>query len=224
MSIPTTVEAIAVIILIFIPGYVFLQFTKSAVTFVPRSIDARYFFAVITWGGLVHLAAAYFSLPLLGWYQDGQLEHHAVYAAIWSVLVLVVAPLLLGIFGAWVIKQPLIDKALGHIGMDYVRRTPSAWNFATKSGSAWVRVHLKDGTIIGRVFEDHSFADDAGEKDLFLERVYHLTDTGDFDDPVADTAGVWIPHDVISHVMFFRKAKEAPDGGGQAGTTTTTQA
>ena len=66
--------------------------------------------------------------------------------------------------------------------------------------------------MIGGVYEDHSFADDAGEKDLFLERVYNLTDTGDFKDPVAGTAGVWIPHDVISHVMFFKGGKEESNG------------
>lgn len=62
MNIPTSVEAVAVIVILFIPGYVFLQFTKSAVAFVPQAVDARYFFAVITWGGLIHLAASYWTL------------------------------------------------------------------------------------------------------------------------------------------------------------------
>ena len=55
MNIPTSIEAIAVIVILFIPGYVFLQFTKNAAAFVPQHVDARYFFAVITWGGLLHL-------------------------------------------------------------------------------------------------------------------------------------------------------------------------
>jgi hypothetical protein len=96
--------------------------------------------------------------------------------------------------------------------MDYVSRTSSAWNFAIRTGPAWVRVHLKDGTIIGGTYEDDSFADDTGEKDVFLEQVYNLTDTGDFSDTVSDTAGVWIPHDVISHVMFFRLSEEESSG------------
>lgn len=151
MSIPTTLEAIVIIVLLFIPGYIFLQFTKSAVAFIPQVVDARYFFAVITWGGVIHFGAMYFSLQLLDWYQEGHLEHHVVFLVIWGVLVLVLGPLLLGIFGAWLIKQRWVDKLLGRIGMDYVSRTPSAWNFATKSGAAWVRVHLRDGTLIGGV-------------------------------------------------------------------------
>lgn len=174
MNIPTSVEAIAIIVLIFIPGYIFLQFTKRAVAFIPQSIDARYFFAVIVWGGLIHAGASYWQLPILDWYQDGQLRYHTAYVVIWALLALILAPLFIGIGGAWLIQLSRVDSALKLIGMDYVNHTPSAWNFATKTGSAWVRVRLKDGSIIGGVYEDNSFADDAGEKDLFLERVYNL--------------------------------------------------
>lgn len=93
MSIPTSIEAVAVVVLLFIPGYLFLQFTKSAVAFVPQSVDARYFFAVITWGGLIHGAAFYWTLSLIDSYQEGTLlEEHAISASIWAVLTLVVAP------------------------------------------------------------------------------------------------------------------------------------
>jgi hypothetical protein len=178
------------------------------VAFIPQVTDARYFFAVIVWGGLIHACASYWTLPILDWYQDAQLRHHTPYIVIWSILTLILAPLIVGVGGAWLIQLPKVDSALKLIGMDYVSRTPSAWNFATKSGSAWVRVHLKDGSIIGGVYEDNSFADDTDEKDLFLERVYNLTEAGNFDTVVQDTAGVWIPHDVISHVMFFRVGEE----------------
>lgn len=211
MNIPTSVEAITVIVLIFIPGYIFLQFTKGAVAFVPQTVDARYFFAVITWGGLIHVAAVYWTAPIIGWYQNDQFDEHMAYVFVWAILTLVVGPLGAGILGAWFIQLPWIDKALGLIAMDYVSRTPSAWNYAVKAGPRWVKVHLKDGTVIGGVYEDSSFADDTDEQDLFLERVYNLTDTGDFADPVQNTAGVWIPHDVMSHVMFF--------GPGQGGET-----
>lgn len=99
-------------------------------------------------------------------------------------------------------------------------RTPSAWNFATKLGPRWVRVHLRDGTIIGGVFEDGSFADDSGEvaafedlKDIYLEQVYNLTEDGDFGEPVTNTAGIWIAHDMISHVMFFKREQNGGPGG-----------
>ncbi len=211
MNIPTSVEAITVIVLIFIPGYIFLQFTKGAVAFVPQTVDARYFFALITWGGLVHIIAVRWTIPIIDWYQNDQIDEHLAYVLRWVILTLGVGPLAAGILGAWFIKLPWVDNALSLIGMDYVSRTPTAWNYAVKTGARWIRVHLKDGTVIGGVYEDSSFADDTDEQDLFLERVYNLTDTGDFADPVQNTAGVWIPHDVISHVMFFGSGK-----GGEA--------
>ncbi len=223
MSIPTSVEAIAVIVLFLIPGYVFLQFTKSAVAFIPQSVDARYFFAVITWGGLIHFAASRWTIPIIDWYQNDQLDEHTAYVLRWAVLTLGVGPLVAGVVGAWFIKLSWINKALGLIAMDYVSRTPSAWNFATRTGAAWIRVHLKDGTIIGGVYEENSFADDTDEKDIFLEQVYNLNDAGDFTDPVKGNAGVWIPHDVISHVMFFRVEEGKTSGQQDDGSSPTAE-
>ena len=225
MSIPTSVEAITVIVLFLIPGYVFLQFTKRAVAFVPQSVDARYFFAVITWGGLTHGLALYWTFPLINWYQDGTLrDHHSLYIVIWAGMTLVIGPLLAGVVGAWLIQLGPVNKALGLIAMDYVSRTPSAWNFATKLGPLWVRVHLKDGTVIGGVFEDGSFADDTDERDIYLERVYNLTQTGDFGKQVRNNAGVWIARDTISHVMFFKVEANGGSDGEETSTASTTEA
>ena len=99
--------------------------------------------------------------------------------------------------------------------MDYISRTPSAWNYATKLGARWVRVHLKDGIIIGGAYDRNAFADDSIEKDLFLSQVYNLDVNGDFVSPVADTAGIWIAHDEISHIMFYFPGSERSASNGQ---------
>jgi hypothetical protein len=203
VNIPTSLEAVAVIVLLFIPGYIFLQFTRGAVAFVPQNTDARYFFAVITWGGLIHLAFFWRTRDILDWYLEKSLDEHELATAVWAFVVLVLAPLGIGLFGSWVIKQEKVDRALSHIGMDYISRTPSAWNYVTKLGPRWVRIHLKDGTIIGGTYDQGAFADDVGEKDLYLSRVYNLDENGDFDQEVPFSAGVWITHGEISHIMFY---------------------
>lgn len=213
MNIPTSVEAVAVIAILFIPGYIFLQFTKNAVAFIPQGVDARYFFALVTWGGLIHLLFFGWTQRLLDWYEGRNLGQHEWEVALWAFSVLVIAPLLAGLVGSWLLQLPWIDRQLGRIGMDYVSRTPSAWNYATKLGPRWVRVHLKDGTKIGALYQAGSFADDSNEQDIFLERVYNLTDDGDLGEEVTDTAGVWIAHDQISHVLFYSmKGQEAANG------------
>jgi hypothetical protein len=216
MSIPTSVEAVVVIVLIFIPGYVFLQFTRSAVAFIPQTIDARYFFAVITWGGLIHALMLWWTLDLLRWYEHGTLvDEHPIAMALWGIITLVVLPLVCGVVGAALLLMAPVNSFLARIGLDYVNRMPSAWNYSTKLESGWVRVHLRDGTLIGGHFGPASFADDAGEKDIYLERVYNLNAVGDFEDEVVNTAGVWISHDVISHVMFYNVSANEEDQHGE---------
>lgn len=118
-------------------------------------------------------------------------------------MVLVLAPLVAGLLGSWLIQLRQVDKALALISMDYVSRTPSAWNYSMKLGPRWVRVHLTDGTIIGGTYGPSAFADDTGEKDIYLDQVYNLDEEGNFLGAVLDSAGVWIKHDEISHVMFY---------------------
>lgn len=207
MSIPTSIEAIAVIIIIFIPGYVFLQLTRGAVAFVPQSVDARYFFAVITWGGIVYIGAFRWTQNVLEWYLNGTLAIHETYVLLWAAFALLIIPFAAGIFASWLIKLPMIDRLLGLIGMDYVRRTPSAWNYAMKLGPRWMRVYLKDGTMVGGVYGGSSFADDENEQDIYLQEVYKLNSDGDFLETIENNAGVWIPHDVISYVVFFKRDK-----------------
>lgn len=104
MNIPTSVEAIAVIAILFIPGYIFLQFTKNAVAFIPQNVDARYFFAVITWGGLLHLGFFWWTRIVLEWYLSDDLDDHQWEVARWAAIVLVIAPLVAGLLGSWIIK------------------------------------------------------------------------------------------------------------------------
>lgn len=90
--------------------------------------------------------------------------------------------------------------------MGYVDRLPSAWAYAFLGGGAWVKVHLKDESVIAGVFDRKSAAAVYGRRhDLFLEKAYDLDErTKEFTDPVVDTAGIWISQEVVSHVEFFK--------------------
>lgn len=161
MNIPTSLEAVVVIL--FVPGYIFLQFTKNAVAFIAQTVDARYFFAVVTWGGLIHLSFYWWTERVLEWYLTDDLAQREGWVGLWALVVLIAAPLLAGLLGSWLIQLSWVDDQLERIGMDYISRTPSAWNFSTKLGPRWVRVHLKDGTVIAGLYGEGSFADDAEE-------------------------------------------------------------
>lgn len=211
MNIPTSLEAIVVIVLVFIPGYMFLQFISHSVAFLPKEVDARYFFALIVWGGVIHATGAPLTIPVIDWYTEGTLRDHTLYLVLWAMLLLVLWPIAAGVICSWLITLDRVDNALKKINKDYISRIPSAWDYAIRTGPAFVRVHLSDGTVIGGVYDQHSLADDDGERDLFLETVYNLDENGDFDEVVPASAGVWVPRESISHILFFRQSKEDYD-------------
>ena len=96
--------------------------------------------------------------------------------------------------------------------MSYIDRTPSAWDFAVlPEEGTWVKVFLKERNPsereapIAGVFGNRSFASlYRRRQDIFLQEVYDLDDDGGFADPVVDSVGVWIAHDSIDRVEFYR--------------------
>jgi hypothetical protein len=102
---------------------------------------------------------------------------------------------------------------VGKIGLGYVDRLPSAWDLvARQQKGSWVKIQLKDdqGVVAGR-FGDHSVASlDPRRADVYLEQAWRLDELGNFADPVVDTRGVWIAHDVMAYVLLFDRW-EGPD-------------
>lgn len=212
MNIPTSLEAVIILIIVFIPGYIFLQFTKQSVAFISREIDARYFFSLIVWGGLIHALGAYWTLPVIDWYNQGTLRESSKFVVIWALCLLVGTPIVLGVFGSWLLTVGWFDsRILKLIKQDYLSRIPSAWNYAILTGSALVRIQLNDGTAIGGLYGAKSLADHDIEKDIFLEAVYNLDENGDFIDEVPATAGIWVPRSSIAYILFFRGPENESD-------------
>lgn len=177
---------------------------KHSVAFLAKEVDARYFFSLIVWGGLIHALGAPWTLSIIDWYQSGELRSHSLYLILWALLLLILLPILAGIFLSWLLTLGPIDSLLEKINKGYISRIPSAWDYAIRTGPAYVKVHLTDGTIIAGAYGDASLADDEGDRDLFLETVYNLDANDDFDEVVPASAGVWIPRESVSHILFFR--------------------
>lgn len=207
MNIPTSLEAIIIIVLIFIPGYLFLQFTKQTVAFVSKEVDARYFFALVVWGGIIHATSAYWTLPIINWYQNEAMTENSWYILRWSLAVLIALPILLGRISSRLAASTVADELIMKpFGFGFSKRIPSAWNYAILTGPAFVRVHLTDGTVVGGAYGAKSFADHESEQDIFLQTVYNLDENGDFESEVPASGGVWIPRSSINYVLFFRTA------------------
>ena len=76
--------------------------------------------------------------------------------------------------------------------------------FFNQTEPLWIIVNLKDGTKVGGVFADKSYASSypVGEQ-LYLESVWKIED-GEFTEPFEGSKGVIIMGKEISFIEFFR--------------------
>lgn len=121
-------------------------------------------------------------------------------------------PLALGIVIGSLTLLRLVDKVLDRIGLGYVDRMPSAWDYIVREPrGTYVRVHLRDGLgMVGGVFGDQSVASlDPKRADLYLQEAWRLDEEGNFVDAILDSRGVWIAHDVLVYVEFLKEESDA---------------
>jgi hypothetical protein len=209
MSLPTTYEALIIIALLFVPGFIFVQLIRRAIAHFPEQVDARHFVAILAAGLFLHTVIFPFSTRhIVDWYVGGTLHEHWKLTYVWLVVAVFIWPIAIGIATALVIPKPWVDEQLDRIGLGYIDRIPTAWDYSVlPDKGSLVKVHFRDGSLIGGVYGNKSFASIySRERDLFLEEIYNMDENSDFVDPTVDNIGIWIAHDVISHVEYFRPA------------------
>jgi hypothetical protein len=106
-----------------------------------------------------------------------------------------------------------IDRLLDKIGLGYIDRMPSAWDFVLRQQKPrYIRIHLKDGKgMVGGVYADRSFGSlNPRRADIYLEEAWQLDEDGNFVQAIADSRGIWIAHDVMAYVHLLEREEE-PD-------------
>jgi len=118
--------------------------------------------------------------------------------------VIFIWPVVVGVAASMLIPNPWVDAQLDKTGSRYVDRTPSAWDYAVRDRrTKWVRVYLRDGSVIGGWFGTDSFASlYSPRKDIYLEQMWLLQNDETFVKEQINSDGVWIGHDMISHIVF----------------------
>ncbi len=205
MNIPTTLEALIIIVLIFIPGMILSQLLRSAVAFYPSEPNAWHFLSMGAIGLALHvpvfLAWTHF---LVEWYREGTLPEQWVNATLWVLFAIFLWPIMVGEGTLRLVQREGVDAFLDRYGMAYKDRPPTAWDWAVNiSETRWVKIRLKDGTWVAGWFGPSSFASIyKNNKDLYLERTWYLDANGDISDQEPNTDGIWIAHDQIQYMTF----------------------
>jgi hypothetical protein len=209
---PTTVEALVIVALVLSPGYLFTQVARRLIAHVPEATDLRFLLTIITYGTAIHaLAFPFWTSTILRYYLSGQLLRHEREVFFWAITVCIALPLVLGIGVGQLTLWKSLDRLLDRIGLGYVDRMPSAWDYVVREPrGSWVKIQLKDGLgIIGGIYGSNSVASlDPRRADVYLEETWQLDEAGNFVGPVIDSQGVWVAHDVIAYVTFFNNWEE----------------
>jgi len=213
VNLPTTYEAVLIFGIVFVPGFLFLEFGQRSVPHTRESLQVRDFLWMLASGATIHLVSLIlpFGTPkIINWYTDRELGSHLSYLGVWTFLVILVLPVVAGMLSGWILARPLIDQFLGHFGLSFVDRMPSAWDFVFwRRQGGWVKVYLDDEPPVAGFFgEGSSVSTRASRRDLFLEQAWNLDDKGNLRDPVSDSIGMWIAHDHIRRLEFFKPGDE----------------
>ncbi|MBD9582952.1 hypothetical protein IB269_16290 [Delftia sp. DLF01] len=193
------VDKLVLFIAFVIPGFLLLKTSAvlgldSAADSSKQVIDAVAYscinYAVLAW-------------PILKVESSGlRISNKEMYVAFYAFVVLV-APILLAFGWKFLRTTQQLQKIVPHpVG--------KPWDFFFRQRQRyWVLVTFKDGKQVGGRYDSRSFASatPAGEQ-LYLEEAWALNDTGGFERPRQDSAGILILGNELRSIEFFNMLQE----------------
>lgn len=201
-------------LLLLLPGWVLVTVYDRGTPGPPAS--DRTFASGTAFGGvLVHLLAAWWTVPLLlAVLQDGPVRH-AYEIVDWAAVVLLIAPALLGAFLSWIsdeadrVPWAWLRGLSYRLGFSTTVRTPDAWPIAfrdQRGQGRFVIVTLRDtagSRVLGKYGMHSAASSDSSRHDLYLQQVWVADADGWFDKPSEASKGIWIAGDEIRSVEFY---------------------
>lgn len=198
----------ATLFFLLVPGFVAIKVYDLLVPAAPRSWNESL-------GEAVGFGAI--NLSLFGWVIHlGEDSAHPVVAYLTLAFVVLVAPALLAVTTRAV-------RGLRALRGWLVHPTPTAWDdFFGRAPNVWVLCHLKSGAKIGGFFGQESFASGfPAPAELYIEKVWRVSPTGEFETFVERTAGLLVRREECELIEFFAKeptdGREGPRRGRRAG-------
>ena len=192
-----------------VPGFVWSSVLSMLVPRSSKAVELRAL-EFLTLSCINHALWIWLLVPLVA---SEYLERHPVWTGLALILPVLVSPVALGLFTGWAFQNPrmkgLLGRFLRRFGFRTIHELPTAWDyhFFTHPQPYWVIVTLCDGSRVYGLFGYNSFAgDDAAERDLYLEAVYHPTTSGEWA-PIEDSGGIIVKADQVAAVEF-RKLTE----------------
>lgn len=185
------VDKLALFIAFIIPGFISIKayqllFPSATISTSDQLVDA------IAYSSINYAVLIF---PILG-IESSQLKTiHPFLYYVFYIFVLFLAPILWVFIWRFLRTREFFQRNAPH-------PTAKPWDYVfSQRKPCWMKVHLKDGTIIAGRYAEKSFASSApAEEQIYLEETWILNENGGFERAKNNTTGVIILSSEISHI------------------------
>lgn len=203
---PTTFEALLVLILFVLPGFILMRVITKARPHSETS-DFRFIVSAILFGTIVHAIFGWWTIDVYLSYTAETLSEDGFWSFyLWFVGVILVAPTIFGFVLGKLAEVAWIDNLLVMFGLSVSDRMPTAWDEVFGSGKGyWIIVELNDGRKLGGFYSTNSFVSASpNPRDIYIEQVWEVGEDDNFLYQIEPDEGIWIEGAQIRLLKFFK--------------------
>jgi hypothetical protein len=115
------------------------------------------------------------------------------------IISLLIVPILLPLLWRKILNSNLFKGKI-------INLTPKGWDyFFGKGVPCLMLIHLKNGQLIGGLYDNNSLASSYPEnEDIYLQEIWELDDTGKFKKPIDNTLGLLINYESVDYIELFK--------------------
>lgn len=147
-------------------------------------------------------------------FKSGYFIDHPIRTAAAGAVIIFVSPILVSVIVLISYKLGFLKLVSWIFKLNPKHPTPTAWDYKWndiannisngKEDKKWVIVVLDDGSNIGGIWGENSFASSIeGERDLYLEKVYKISPNNGTWEAVPRNDGIWIKGTAIKSIQFM---------------------
>jgi uncharacterized protein DUF6338 len=196
---PTSFNAVVVLVLFIIPGFIFTRVFGFSVPL--RTRDSTY--TVLDSLAVSSVNYAFWSPLVLLLIRPGFSLNHPVWFPIGWFGILFLSPVLLAAVAVRFIDSPRAKWLRRSLRM--IHPIPKAWDHFFRQGKiCWVMATMKDGRLVAGLFSTNSFASSyPDEEDIYLETLCTLSPEGKITGIVKGSEGAILRMDDVLLLEFY---------------------
>lgn len=224
MLLPATYQALGILLLAIVPGYVATTFWARARTWKGHTTDLLTVLQSLAVSVIIQISLSWLTLWWLYPFR-ASLDQHPWHVAGWVALVTLFVPVIGGSLAGWLnnkMADPNGAFTQSGFGKRFAKAFPWAgsptiwdWTFQSKIlDGRFVIIEFEDGKRVAGVHGEGGMAITSPEPPgLFLPQEWVLDEVGNIDAPLSGSAGVMIPN--TAKIRLVRVLLEGDSSSGQ---------